>query len=73
LPNLTINVFEGGPVNNQNKDYSLLDLLDAVFMKLQVFLMKVRYGSEILKKDFIHFIKKDHSVDILGNYEKIKS
>jgi len=35
--------------------------------------MKVRYGSEILKKDIIHFIKVDHSVTVLEDYEKIKS
>jgi hypothetical protein len=59
--------------NVENRDLTILDLLENILMFVQLFFMKVRYGSEILKKDIIHFIKVDHSVTVLEDYEKIKS
>jgi hypothetical protein len=52
---------------------TILDLVESFLMYFQKLMMKVRYGSEILDKDFIHFIKVDHSNTIIENYEKIKS
>lgn len=72
LPNLNILNYDF-EIKSLNKEPSLLDFFDSLFMYSQIFFMKIRYGSEILKKDIIHFIKKDHSVDILENYEKIRS
>jgi hypothetical protein len=71
LPNFSIDYhFEK---TNYNQDTTLLDLIDDFFMIVQKFFMKVRFGSEILEKNIIHFVKTDHSINILENYEKIKS
>jgi len=59
--------------NVENKDLTILDLLENILMFVQLFFMKVRYGSEILQKDMIHFIKIDHSVTVLDDYEKLRS
>jgi len=36
-------------------------------------MMKVRYGSEVLQKDIIHFLKYDNSSWVLESFEKDKS
>jgi len=50
-----------------------LDVLDNIFMWFQKIMMKVRYGSEVLQKDMIHFLKYDNSNWILDSFEKEKS
>jgi hypothetical protein len=71
LPNFEINYQLENHL--EYKELTTLDLLEKLFMFLQVFFMKVRYGSEVLTNDMIHFIKVDHSVSVLEDYEKIKS
>lgn len=71
IPNFEINEVS---INNSNfKETTFLDLFERFLMLLQKFLMKIRFGFEILEKDMIHFIKVDHSESVLENYEKIKS
>lgn len=71
IPNFEIN-FE---IDNfqPRKEISILDIVELILMNIQVFFMKVRFGSEVLNKDIIHFVKVDHSINIMSNYEKIKS
>jgi hypothetical protein len=71
LPNFEIN----NEIENhmEIKELTVLDIFEKIFMFIQLLFMKVRYGSEVLTKDMIHFIKIDHSVSVLENYEKIKS
>lgn len=71
LPNLEI--YSHIELTGEKKDFSFLDFIEYLIMKVQKLLMGVRYGSEILNKNMIHFIKEDHSVSVLDNYERIKS
>jgi len=71
LPNFEIN-FDIDSLETK-RELSVLDIFEFVLMNFQLFFMKVRYGSEVLTKEIIHFVKVDHSVNIMSNYEKIKS
>lgn len=70
LPNLNINEL---PINFDNNELRVLDLFESLVMFFQKSFMKVRSGAEILNKNFIHFIKIDHSIRILDSFERIKS
>lgn len=50
-----------------------LDIVDQISMWFQKNMMKVRYGSEVLQKDMIHFLKYDNSTWILDSFEKDRS
>lgn len=71
LPNFEINYEIENHI--EVKELTSLDIIEKILMFFQLLFMKVRYGSEVLTKDMIHFIKVDHSVSVLENYEKIKS
>lgn len=72
LPNVEINEAMDDK-HKYLKDTSVLDIVDLLVMYVQKFFMKVRFGSEILERNIIHFIKTDHSVSVLEDYDKIKS
>jgi len=70
LPNININDVSK---NNNFDELTLLDFLESFLMFLQKRLMKVRSGAEILNKNFIHFLKTDHSSRILDSFSKMKN
>lgn len=70
LPNLVINEVS---IDNFSYELKLLDVFESFFMYIQKSFMKVRSGAEILNKNFIHFLKIDHSVRILDSFERIRS
>lgn len=70
IPNFVINEVS---INSQEKELTLLDLLEKIIMFLQKVIMKNKSGSEVLNKNFIHFLKIDHSERILDSFSKLKS
>jgi hypothetical protein len=72
LPNVEINDVSE-LISKNNKETTFLDILDYIIMVTQKFFMKVRFGSEILERNIIHFIKNDHSISVLESYDKIKN
>jgi hypothetical protein len=72
LPNLNYEFYI--PASEKNKEGSFLDLLDLVFMKIQKSFMSKKRFLEVLNRNFIHFLHKDHTIDILNLfYEKSNS
>jgi hypothetical protein len=71
LPNVSFYPVEKETIINS--DLTILDLFEDIFRFIQKFFMKVRFGSEILNKDIIHFLKADHSVSVIEDYNKIKN
>src|SRR3989344_6821464 len=51
---------------------SLVDLLDSVLMKYQIWYMRKRKTNEVTSKDFIHFNRVDNTNRILDKYVEIK-
>jgi len=72
IPNFNIPEYESE--NLPKKAYTtFLDICDLFLMFFQKLFMKVRYGSEVLKRDTIHFLKYDNAIWILDSYHKEKS
>ena len=72
MPNFHFHLCE--TYTNPLKHYrTWLDVIDQISMWLQKNMMKVRYGSEVLQKDIIHFLKYDNSSWVLESFEKDKS
>lgn len=58
----------------KNKNEFFLSFLDTLLMYIQIFYMKKRITSEVVKKNFIHFNKNDSTHPVLNKYQqKIKS
>ena len=70
LPNININDVSK---NNNFDELTVLDFFESFLMFIQKRFMKVRSGAEILNKNFIHFLKTDHSTRILDSFSKMKS
>jgi hypothetical protein len=70
LPNISINEVL---VDKKPDELSLIDLIENFLMFVQIKIMKVRTGAEILNKNIIHFLKIDHSQRILDSFSKMKS
>jgi hypothetical protein len=70
LPNININ---DASKNNNFDELTILDFFESLLMFMQKRFMKVRSGAEILNKNFIHFLKTDHSSRILESFSKMKS
>lgn len=70
-PNFSIN--ELGEKSYNNFDFSFLDILDLIVMFIQKTFMGKRSGHEVLKKNFIHFNKHDHSQTILDSYKRFEN
>lgn len=70
LPNININDVSK---NNYFDELTVLDFFESFLMVVQKRFMKVRSGAEILNKNFIHFLKTDHSARILDSFSKMKS
>lgn len=70
LPNININ---DTLKNNNFDELTVLDFIESFFMFVQKRAMKVRSGAEVLNKNFIHFLKTDHSTRILDSFSKIKN
>jgi len=72
IPNFYIPEYESDTL--PYKAYTtFLDVCDLLSMFFQKLFMKVRYGSEVLKRDMIHFLKHDNATWILESYDKEKS
>lgn len=56
-----------------NKESTLLDLIDKLLMFIQKIFMGRKSGHEVLKKNFIHFNKYDHSQYVLDSYKRIEN
>ena len=70
LPNISINEVL---VDKKTDELSLIDLIENFLMFVQIKIMKVRTGAEILNKNIIHFLKIDHSQRIIDSFSKMKS
>lgn len=55
------------------KDWSILDIVDSLIMFFQKIFMAKGSGHEVLKKNFIHFNKHDHSQTILDSYKRVEN
>lgn len=72
IPNFYIPEYESEVL--PKKSYTtFLDVCDLFLMFIQKLFMKVRYGSEVLKRDTIHFLKYDNANWILESFDKEKS
>jgi hypothetical protein len=50
----------------------IVDFLELVFMSVQLWYMRKRQTTEIVSKEFIHFLREDHSEDVLQKFEDLK-
>ena len=52
---------------------SLVDLLESILMKYQIWYMRKRKTNEVTSKSFIHFNRVDNTNRILDKYVEIKN
>lgn len=63
----------GGDYEPKKGGESLVDLLENILMKYQIWYMRGRKTNEVTSKGFIHFNRVDNTNRILDKYAKIKS